>query len=304
MIKIIMLDLGETLVSGDVVLPHVRPALDALKQFQTAQPESVEICLISDYYLADPVDDPQQISQIFSDYQALLRKLDLFQYFEPVERHVTLSTHAGVYKPAKKVFDHALQRLGVESDLTQCLFVTENAEHVNACRLLGISALQFGDGGDFKTWAEGPLYIAQAIDNNKNTGNDNNLKLALQHFCETELDYESVNSIQPEGPNQYLISGKAWQSMRDISLGEFDGVQVPVATTASVSLPSNTADIKVEVHDPSSDIVREVTQYVISLVKTHAISSSDSENKQTQSASHIVEKTSSGLRRLIRRRFF
>jgi len=53
-----------------------------------------------------------------------------------------------VNKPDRKIFETALQRLGVTAALTECLFITENAAHIQAARnTLHMKALQFRSPG-------------------------------------------------------------------------------------------------------------------------------------------------------------
>ena len=82
--------------------------------------------------------------------------------FEPVERHVTLSTQAGVNKPDRRIYELALTRLGTDATLGDCLSITENAEHVAACRALGMQALQFGVA--FTDWSQAPQLVRSLID--------------------------------------------------------------------------------------------------------------------------------------------
>jgi len=75
---------------------------------------------------------------------------------------VTLSTHAGVNKPDRRVYELALERLGAGAALADCLSITEDAGHVAACRRLGMQALRFG--ADFDDWSVAPLLVRHVID--------------------------------------------------------------------------------------------------------------------------------------------
>src|SRR6185503_4841141 len=97
----------------------------------------LDTALVSDFTMpAAPA--PARVAAIFADYLNELDRLGLRGFFEPVERHVTLSTHAGVTKPDRHVYEVACRRLCSDARLTDCLSVTENAGHIAACRDLGI----------------------------------------------------------------------------------------------------------------------------------------------------------------------
>jgi FMN phosphatase YigB (HAD superfamily) len=98
----------------------------------------------------------------FDEYLALLGGFGLRSFFEPVDRRVTISTQAGVTKPDQRIYRLALDRLGTDAKLADCLSITEDAAHVAACRELGMQALQFGI--DFQDWAQAPGLVRSMID--------------------------------------------------------------------------------------------------------------------------------------------
>ena len=53
-IRVIMLDLVDTLTDGQRLFPHVPDCLEALADFVAADGKTVELCLVSDFKLADP----------------------------------------------------------------------------------------------------------------------------------------------------------------------------------------------------------------------------------------------------------
>ncbi len=54
MLRLVLLDLGDTLVRGGELFPHVIPALEAIAQLETADGEPLVSSLVSDYPLAEP----------------------------------------------------------------------------------------------------------------------------------------------------------------------------------------------------------------------------------------------------------
>jgi len=162
-LKVLILDLGETLVHDGAVFPHVTQALDAFARMQTADGEPLATCLVSDFKMPVPPTTPEKIGEIFEEYLALLDDFGLREFFEPVERRATLSTHAGVNKPDRRVFEKALERLEVNAALTECLFITENEAHIEACTILGMETLRFGSAEGFTDWAEAPSLVAAKL---------------------------------------------------------------------------------------------------------------------------------------------
>ncbi len=157
MISVLLLDLGDTLTDGTQVFPHVPEALAALRKLENGDGARIQLCLVSDFTMPSPGGPP--VRTLFSQYLAVLDRLDLRRFFRPVGRHVTLSTHAGVMKPDRRVYDLALERLGTGATLAESLVITEDAAHVEACRKLGMATLRFGD--DFTDWSEAPAMVRQ-----------------------------------------------------------------------------------------------------------------------------------------------
>jgi FMN phosphatase YigB (HAD superfamily) len=155
MIRVVMLDLGGTLVRENPleVLPHVPAALAALNGMKTAAGEPLAVCLISNYRPT-----PNDVAAIFNEYVHLLDGLALTSFFQPVIQRVTLSTHTATWKPDVRVFQAALDRLRVSARWSECLLITEDADHVATARGHGMHALQFGV--DFQNWEEGPNLIS------------------------------------------------------------------------------------------------------------------------------------------------
>ena len=199
MIRILMLDLGDTLIHGESVFPHVPEALEALREFKTTGGAQLALSLVSDFVMPDPPSTAKKIKDIFRQYIAILEQLKLKKFFEPVERHITLSTHAGVNKPDRRVFELAIKRLGLTAKLSECLFITENRDHIKACRKLKMATLQFGssksEGADFSDWSEAPLLINKIAA----PANLGNLESALKLRLAAEHGLESISLNKKKG---------------------------------------------------------------------------------------------------------
>lgn len=164
MIRALLLDLGDTLIdsrNGDKVFPGVEDALDALQKFEAEDHTPLVLCLVSDFEVPGPRTEAA-IAAAFADYLEILDRAGLRPYFEPVDERVTLSIQVGFTKPAAAVFEAALRRARIDAPLTEALFITEHAGHIDACRSkLHMKALQFGK--DFTTWSAAPPLIEKTI---------------------------------------------------------------------------------------------------------------------------------------------
>ena len=80
MIRVLMLDLGETLVHGTDPFLGVPESLEALMDFETADGSPLPICLVSDYHLAPAPATTETIDAIFQDFLRLLEKTQLTRY--------------------------------------------------------------------------------------------------------------------------------------------------------------------------------------------------------------------------------
>ena len=169
MIRVVMFDLGGTLVdSQGHAFDHAAAALDSITAMHAANGKKLLSCLVSDFTRATPPLTASKVKPLFEQYLALLDASGLRPYFEPVGKRVTLSTHVGQAKPARAVFQKALQRLGTNAGLAECLLITENAVHVAAVRTqFGIATLKFRMPGDpvfdFDDWRQAPALVAQRL---------------------------------------------------------------------------------------------------------------------------------------------
>jgi FMN phosphatase YigB (HAD superfamily) len=142
-----MFDLGGTLIDAERrAFPGV---LEAVERIQQA---GLKTCIVSDY------DMSVSSRGALTVYRQILEGAGLLQLFEPMAKRVTLSNHAGVTKPDRRIFAKALERLGARSlPFSECMFITEDAGHVSAARDLGLQALRWGV--DFRSWAEAPALL-------------------------------------------------------------------------------------------------------------------------------------------------
>jgi hypothetical protein len=289
------------LIHDEVPLPHVIDALAAVTQFETAAGDLLEVCLVSDFKMPEPPASEAKINALFLEYLDILEHTGLKDYFEPVERCVTLSTHAGVLKPDRKIFETAIERLGVKAKLDECLFITEDVDHIKACGKLHMKTLTFGVKGSadgFDDWAQGPMLIARLVapSNHKDTELALKVSLAAKHRMD-------LVSAAPVRSSRDAINArvKVWHALDDPSLGELSGVHVELPADAEIDLDSRGAIQKVRQAKPSDDVVAEAMQYVRGLAGTGKVASDP--KKRPFGATHEVSVDSEGRRFLKRKRY-
>ena len=301
MIRVLMLDLGDTLIHDETPLPHVIDALAALTQFETASGDLLDVCLVSDFKMAEPPVTTGKIDTLFLEYLDILEHSAIKDYFEPVERCVTLSTHAGVFKPDRKIFETAIERLGVKAELEECLFITENVDHIKACSKLHMKTLTFGVKGSpngFDDWSIGPMMIARLVAPSSHKDTELALKVSLAAKHQMDL-VSAAPARSPKGAINARV--KVWHALDDPSLGELSGVHVELPADAEIDLDAHGAVKSVRHGRPSDDVVAEATQYLRGLAGTGQIVSDP--KKRPFGATHEVSVDSEGRRYLKRKRF-
>lgn len=167
MIKLVLLDLGETLIRKGKPFPGAVEALEAIGKLKTAAGRPVALGLVSDYYPPAPPGDEAAVAAKEAEYRKVLEAAGLERFFRPFDQRVTLSTRAGVNKPARKVFELAAERSGTGAKLSECVFVTEDEAHLKKAKEYGLTAVRFGTGPGFEPafgdWKDAPALVAKLI---------------------------------------------------------------------------------------------------------------------------------------------
>jgi len=298
MIRILLLDLGDTLAHDDSVFAHVPEALETLHSFKTADGKRLQLALVSDFLMPDPPVTPAKIDKLFQQYIEILKQLNLSEFFKPFKRHITLSTHAGVNKPDRRIFELAITRLGLDASLSDCLFITENAGHIAACQQLGMATLRFASkagGGDFNNWSEAPLLVSKLIDSGKSSNFHSALKLALSSEHEMEL-----LSMEKEGP-KVRARAQQWHSVPNPKAGNKEDVDVPIPVDVEIDLNKKGGIRSVKADQPDSEAVADATSFVETLAANEQVT--DKPGPLPPGATHRIEKDEKGRKRLVRKRF-
>lgn len=302
MIKVLMFDLGDTLVDAQRrPFPHVREALTAIAQLKTAAGRPLRSCLVSDFDLAPPPATPRKVAALFAQYLAALDRTGLRGFFEPVNKRVTLSTHAGVMKPDRALFEKALRRLGVAATLAECLLVTENADHVRTARSrLHMHALRFrppgAAAGEFDDWADAPALIAhEAAPDHA----DNLHAVVNAHLAAQGVELVAARAAQPGGDVE--AAGQVWCKVSVPGCDDLQGLHVAMPVTIPITRgPRGTLGAP-QVAAPSDADLAEAGAFVASLA-THGQIGGRA-GPQPLHPTHRIETDAHGVRRLVRSRF-
>ena len=218
------------------------------------------------------------------------------RFFEPVEQRVTLSTNAGVLKPARHFFETALRRAGGNVTLEESAFITESASHIRACRDMGMTCLQFGT--DFDDWLEAPLLVSRLI----SAPDTDNLEAALRPILAGKHDLR-LESIETVKKASVRARARKLVPLEASDLGSLKGVYVdlPVDVDARIDAKGR---LDVSVSPPSSEDIAEATDNVRTLVSNRQIAADAGQARDPQVLpTHRVETDARGRRLLVRRRF-
>ena len=302
MIKVLMFDLGDTLVGADrQPFPHVRDALAVIAQLKTTAGKPLRSCLVSDFDLAAPPATAAKVAAIFARYLTLLDATGLRSFFDPVRKRVTLSTHANAMKPDAAVFDKAPRRLGVRATLAECLFITESKAHVRAVRQhLQMHALQFqppgATGGDFADWADAPALIAHEVAPDHA---DNLHAVVKAHLATQGVELVTAKAVKAGGDVQ--AAGQVWCPVSVPGCADLQGLQVAMPVASHIARGPRGKLAATTVAPPSADDLVEAGAFVQSLAHHGQIGGRA--GTKALRPTHRIETDAGGVKRLVRSRF-
>ena len=302
MIRVLIFDLGLTLIDArNHPFPHVENALSALASFKTAEGKPLRSCLLSDFTMPTPPVTPAKVSAIFRQYLSILEATGLRPFFEPVNKRVTLSTHAGVLKPDEKLFEKALRRLGAGVPLDQCLFITENADHLKkARRTMGMQGLRFRAAGsnrfDFEDWADAPALIAHLV----GPAHLVNTHAAIKaHLAARGVDL--LTAAPTKNAGKLKVAGQVWHRLSVPEFADLKDVEVAIPVEGEVTRGARGQFRSKFLTRPSTEQVAEAASFVRSLARHGQIAGQAAKNPR--GATHQIETDDQGNRRLVRKRF-
>jgi FMN phosphatase YigB (HAD superfamily) len=301
MIRVVMFDLGSTLIDEhNRPFDHVPEALTAISKFKTSDGKPLRSCLVSDFTMATPPVTPEKVRQLFEQYLDVLDHTGLRSFFEPVQRRVTLSTHADAQKPDRAVFETALRRLRVHATLQDCLFITESTAHIKAARSkLRMKALKFSATSsrpfDFDDWAQAPALVAHLVDPQRTP----NMHAAVEMF----LSAKGVEVTKLEGDGTagtFSATGRVWSPVSVRGVGSRKPVHVAVPVQGEVTIGPKGA-LRSKMSSPTDDDVAEASAFAASLAAHGQIATAAA--PRSAGATHAIEVDGEGRQRLVRKRY-
>jgi hypothetical protein len=305
MIRILMLDVGNTLIreADQTLFPHVLSALETIQSFTTAAGGRLDRCLVSNFPPNLPV-PAEQVAVVLQTFLSLL-PVSLAAHFEPADRLVTLSAHAGVALPDPRVFTKAIERFGVQAGLDECLFVTGEADHLSACRRVGMDTLRFGGhqsppppGSDFSDWLDAPGLIARRLDPVGRA----NLEAAVRgRLAIMDPQLEKVKVEPTPDPQALCVRAQRWVPLDDPTLGELNGVHVQLPVQFEFRLDAQGKPIAAGEASPSAADLAEAAEMVRGLRASGQVATPT--GRAPGAPTHQVETDSQGRRYLKRKRF-
>jgi len=304
MIRALLFDLGNTLLreADRVLFPHVTDALQTISQLKDEGGVPLERILASNYPAELPVSH-SKLAQVFTDFVEILQHTGLKEFFEPVDRHVTISGQAGHPKPEQQFFVKALQRLGGNLTFPECVMITEDAAHIIACKNLGMNTLLFGGHvsppiaeADFVNWLDAPLLIAKLVSPEGSA----NAEAAIRGHLEAAFPVK-ILKVEPVRTNAAVRAhGTRLIKLADPALGKLNGVHVEVPIHPTVQLDAAGRTAAVDGVQPSEEDVAESTSYVKSLASAGQIRGV---GETPLGPTHDIVVDSQGRRTLRRKRF-
>ena len=142
--KVVLFDLGNTLEDHGSPVTGATETLRAIQGLRGNDGQAPIMALVSDFTMPA---SRSQIPAIRKQYFAILDRLGIRAFFEPVSKTVTLSTEVGVTKPDRRIFEAALKKIGSKLQFKDAIFITEEPVHIAAARLLGMKAVHFKGPG-------------------------------------------------------------------------------------------------------------------------------------------------------------
>jgi hypothetical protein len=305
MIKVVLFDLGLTLVTAQQKpFAHVSEALAAIQGLHTAAGTPLRSALVSDFDLVAPPPTAAKIAPVFANFLALLTATGLRDLFEPTARRVTLSTHVGVMKPARAVFDKALSRLQIKATLAECLFITEDPVHIAAARVLGLYALRFASPGstgagqaDFSDWSQAPALVTHLL----GAVSDANLHAAINvHLAAQGVN---VGQVQNTGVGRtYQVHGHTWHTVTVPGHSALKAVQVEVPVVAQVTRDPH-GGLLAKLPTSNTTAVAEATAFVANLAAHGQIEGLGAPARNGTPPTHQIQTDQQGRSKLVRKRF-
>jgi FMN phosphatase YigB (HAD superfamily) len=300
MTRVVLFDLGLTLIdAAERPFPHAVDALKTIQDLRTPDGAHLLTALVSDVDMPDPPATPAKIKAIADRYAAVLDRTGLRPFFEPLQRRVTLSAHAGVFKPDRRIFETALRRLRTTASLAECVFLTENGEHVRAVReQLGMHALRFrapaASDYDFEDWLQAPPLVAHLVDGGRGAASE----AALIHFLDVAHGFDLQTVDRANGT--LIVHGRLWRPVDDGSPDPHP-LLAPFPAEGRVTRGADGRIHAVQFTEPAPAVRTEAASFARSLARHGQMAGAPS--PLGDASTHTIEIDAYGRRKLVRTRF-
>lgn len=299
MIKVAFFDVGDTLIHGGQPMPGVIDALQIISKLKPGGDEPLLMGIVSNYLMPSPPVTEETILALELQYRTtVLEPNGLAELFKPFDSKVTISSRAGVSKPARAIFETALARLGSTATLAECLFVTEEDNHLEEAKEYGMLPVKFGTAlagvQSFSNWNDAPLLLATLVapDNADNLARAAGATLNSEH---------GLHEFTPTDISGRILHGRAKQllQLNDPRLGALDGVYVERPTDVTVELAPNGSVGSVQASKASPEEIADAVNTVHTLIQGERIARPG----HAKGTTHAVVTDANGRQRLVRTRY-
>lgn len=292
-IKLILFDLGGTLVHDSARLPYVREALMVISRFSTSSGEKVKLGVV-----CEGRSRPEPGIDRSEEFAGLLKATALDEFFRPLARSVTVWSGARGMQPDHSVFAVAAQHWGTTPQET--LFVGASLTSLRDVSHYGPAIVGFGTPQpgvpSFSTWLEGPTRIAHII----TPAQDRNFEKALAFQLQLTRGISNFKCLFKE---HGIFRGRGSQLMplHDSALKNLNGVYSSITSDVAVTCDADGNIVSVQTPAPTKADLDEAILHVLNLVSQKQLSSCSAVT--TPQTTHAVESDAKGRRIIVRQRY-
>ncbi len=299
MIKLTLFDLGETLVHENMPIPHAVDTLELISAFTTQDGAKLELGIISNFGNPEDIESEEEIQNFETEFASILKNAGIENFFQPFASRVTISARAKALKPDRAIFAAAAARSGVE--LSECLFITEDRDHLEKARTLGMSILGFGnmqsDLPEFSDWQDAPAQIAKIVTPDHDQNFEKVLTLRLKQ-------QKGIGNFKCLTKGNAGFRGQGTQLLQLVrpELGELSGAFIEMPVQVSVHCDADGRITSTEVDEPANEDINEAFSFVQNLARRGQLNTCGAATKPGET--HAIETDANGRRIIVRQRYY